>query len=176
MISGGTDSLRTELVTPILSSTSTKVYDFGDDVAAANVVKLCGNFLIAAAIESMSESFTLAERNGVDRNQLKGLLTDTIFDCLIYKGYGQRVAEFDHTPYEDAHFALELGHKDVNLVMDTANTSQVAMPIAAVLHDRYLSAMSKGRQHLDWSAIALNMAEDAGLDVSEKETKCKKPL
>lgn len=161
------------MVTPILSATATKVYDFGDAVTAANVVKICGNFLIAASIESMSEAFTLAQKNGVDRVQLKEMMTETIFDCLIYKGYGQRVADFDHTPYKDAHFALELGHKDVNLVLDTANRSSVPMPFAAVLHDRYLSAMSKKRDALDWSAIALGMAEDAGFDVADKVAKCK---
>jgi hypothetical protein len=36
------------------------------------------------------------------------MLNSTIFDCLIYKGYGQRVSERDHLPYPDAHFALEL--------------------------------------------------------------------
>merc|ERR1712113_561977 len=164
-ISGGTETIRKDVVKPILLNTSTAVYDFGDDVGAANVVKICGNFLIASAIESMSESFTLAQKNGVDRVKFKEIMTETIFDCLIYKGYGQRVSEFDHVPYEDAHFALELGNKDVNLVMDTANKSNVPMPFASMLHDRYLSAMSKKRDKLDWSATALSMAEDAGYDV-----------
>ena len=172
-ISGGTQSIRDNVVKPILSNTSTAVYDFGDDVAAANVVKICGNFLIASAIESMSESFTLAQKNGVDRVAFKEMMTETILNCLIYKGYGQRVSEFDHVPYEDAHFALELGNKDINLVMDTANKSNVPMPFASVLHDRYLTSMSKKREKLDWSAIALSMAEDAGYDVTRHEQRCK---
>jgi|EP01043_Picozoa_sp_COSAG02_P021085 hypothetical protein len=40
------------------------------------------------------------------------MLNSTIFDCLIYKGYGQRVSERDHLPYPDAHFALELVRED----------------------------------------------------------------
>lgn len=36
------------------------------------------------------------------------MLSSTIFDCLIYKGYGQRVSERDHKP---GGFALELGLK-----------------------------------------------------------------
>ena len=54
--------------------------------------QLSGNFLIAAAIESIGESLSLAEKNGVDRQQLMDLFSSTIFDCLIYKGYGNRVA------------------------------------------------------------------------------------
>ena len=85
-------------------------------MGAANVVKLGGNFLIASAIEAMAESLALAEANGVDRVAMMEMLNSTIFDCLIYKGYGQRVSERDHLPYPDAHFALELGLKDVSLV------------------------------------------------------------
>jgi hypothetical protein len=43
------------------------VHDFGEDVGAANVVKLSGNFMLFAAIESMAEAQALAEKNGVDR-------------------------------------------------------------------------------------------------------------
>lgn len=42
------------------------------------------------------------------RAAMMKMLNSTIFDCLIYKGYGQRVSERDHLPYPDAHFALEL--------------------------------------------------------------------
>ena len=73
----------------LLMCTSTGVYEFGPDPGAANVVKLCGNFLIASAIESMAESMALAEKNGVDRVELMHMLSSTIFDCLIYRGYGK---------------------------------------------------------------------------------------
>ena len=48
---------------------------------------------------------------GLRRGKMMQMLNSTIFDCLIYKGYGQRVSERDHLPYPDAHFALELGLK-----------------------------------------------------------------
>ena len=37
------------------------------------------------------------------------------------------------------------------------------MPLASMLHDRFLSAMAKGRDDLDWTAMALGASEDAGL-------------
>ena len=105
----------------------------GEEVGAANVVKLGGNFLIASAIEAMAESLALAEANGVDRVAMMEMLNSTIFDCLIYKGYGQRVSERDHLPYPDAHFALELGLKDVSLVSATAAASSTPMPLCSLL-------------------------------------------
>lgn len=79
--------------TALLEPSNGKVFPFGSDPGAGNVTKLCGNFLIAATIESLAESLALAEANGVDRVAVKDMLTSTIFDCLIYKGYGQRVSE-----------------------------------------------------------------------------------
>jgi len=139
------------------------VVDMGDDVGAANVVKLCGNFLIAASIEAISESAALAEKNGVDREKVMGILSSSIFDCLIYKGYGQRVTQRDHRP---GGFSLALGLKDVSLVSQAARETDTPMPFLSVLLDRYVSAKAKGRGEFDWSAIGLGVAEEAGIDVT----------
>jgi len=171
-----TDETWIQRVLPLLTMTSTLVRTgFGKDAGAANVVKLAGNFLIASAIESMGEALSLAEGCGVDREAVRALLTDTIFDCLIYKGYGQRVGRRDHAPYHMAHFALELGRKDVELVKRTAASVNVAMPVASILSDRFASAVAKGRSDLDWSAIGLASSEDAGVDVSKDIEHCRRP-
>ena len=153
MLSGHEDSMK--IIKPILETTSTGIYDFGTDPSAATVAKLCGNFLIASSIESMAESFVLAEKHGVDRIKLHEMLTSTIFDCLIYKGYGQRVSEYDHFPYENAHFSLDLGVKDINLVKSIAKESNVHMPFLDILQSKFITSQNKDRGHLDWSAIAL---------------------
>merc|ERR1719383_5141 len=144
---------------PLLQKTAKAgVFEFGEDPGAANMVKLCGNFLIAAAIESMAESLALAEKEGVDRVKVMQMLNSTIFDCLIYKGYGQRVSERDHTPHPNAHFALELGLKDVSLVTETAAKAGCPMPIASLLKDRFISAKAHGWEHglvSHWSAVLL---------------------
>mmetsp|Transcript_26745 Transcript_26745/g.49104 ORF Transcript_26745/g.49104 Transcript_26745/m.49104 type:complete len:357 (+) Transcript_26745:64-1134(+) len=153
---------------PLLQNTAFEdgVKVFGEDAGAGNVVKLCGNFLIAAAIESMAESLALAEKQGVDREEVMKFLNTSIFDCLIYRGYGHRVAARDHEPYLDAHFALELGLKDVSLVSETAAKVGCPMPVCSVLKDRFLSAKSAGWEKLDWSAIGMRVSQDAGTDVS----------
>ena len=150
--------------TALLSPSNGRVFTFGPDPGSGNVAKLCGNFLIAAAIESLAESLALAEANGVDRIAVKDMLTSTIFDCLIYKGYGQRVSERDHRP---GGFALSLGLKDVSLVLDTAHRANVPMPFASLLKDQFAQSMAKGREGLDWSAVALNASENSGVDVSD---------
>ncbi len=145
---------------PILQAVSQGLFEFGEDPGAANVVKLAGNFLIAAAMEAMAEAWTLAEKNGIPAAQVSDLFGQTLFACPVYRNYGAAIAGRRFTP---AGFRLALGLKDVNLVLSAAAQSQVPMPAASLLRDRYLTAMARGRQDMDWNAIALGVEEDAGI-------------
>ncbi len=149
-----------ERVRPVLNAIGQGVYDFGEDPGAANIVKLSGNFLIASAMEAMAEALTLAEKNGINRASVADMLGQTLFACPIYQNYGKAIAQ---QRYEPAGFNLSLGLKDIDLVLQTAASTTVPMPLASILHDRFLSALAKGREELDWAAIALSVSEDAGL-------------
>ena len=149
-----------ERVKPVLDQLGQDVFDFGDTAASANVVKLTGNFLIISAIEAMAEAFTLAEKNGVDRNQIAQLFGQTLFACPIYQNYGPMIAQ---QQYEPAGFKLSLGLKDVTLALQTARESQMPMPLASLLHDRLITAVANGKGDLDWTGLALTASEEAGL-------------
>ena len=154
------DSAAKERVKPLLEVLGQKTYDFGDTPGNANVVKLSVNFSIAAAIEAMAEAFTLAEKNGIDRTKVAELFGETLFSCPVYQGYGQAIAKQD---YESGDFKLSLGHKDVTLALQTAQACNVPMPLASLVHNRFLAAMAKERGDLDWAAIALEVSEVAGI-------------
>ncbi|RPJ57234.1 MAG: NAD(P)-dependent oxidoreductase [Acidobacteria bacterium] len=144
----------------ILEAMGQGIFDFGEDPGAANVVKLAGNFLIASAIEAMAEAFTLGEKNGLDRGKMAEMFAATLFACPIYLNYGRLVAE---QGYDKVGFSLPLGLKDMQLLQATAVTSRVPMPFAAIVRDRLVAAMAKGREGLDWTGFALSVSEDAGL-------------
>jgi 3-hydroxyisobutyrate dehydrogenase-like beta-hydroxyacid dehydrogenase len=157
----GPESAR-ERVRPILSVLGQGIFEFGEDPGAANVVKLCGNFLIAAAMESMGEAWTLAEKSGLSRTDVARFFGQTLFACPIYQNYGAAVAERRHGP---EGFRLALGLKDINLVVGAAADAKAPMPVAALVRERLLSGVAKGREDLDWSALALGISEDAGIRV-----------
>ena len=84
---GGEDT-HVQVVMPLLEAlvqSSTSIYRFGPDPGAGAVTKLCGNFMIASAIESCAEAMSLAEKSGLDRTAVMSMLNGTIFDCLIYR-------------------------------------------------------------------------------------------
>jgi 3-hydroxyisobutyrate dehydrogenase-like beta-hydroxyacid dehydrogenase len=144
---------------PLLEAMGQAIHDFGEEPGAANVVKLSGNFLILSAVEAMAEALTFAEKSGIDRQALAGFLGQTIFNCPIYQNYGRILAAQTYAP---AGFKLELGMKDVRLVRDAAESATVPMPLADLLHARLLTSLAKGRGQLDWTAIEMVSAEDAG--------------
>jgi 3-hydroxyisobutyrate dehydrogenase-like beta-hydroxyacid dehydrogenase len=145
---------------PLFDALGPKVLIIGERQSLANVVKLTGNFLIAAVLEALGEALAFARKSGVDAAALLDFLTSTIFNAPVYKTYGQLIVQGKH---DEVGFSLPLGFKDVRLVLQAAEAQTVPMPIASVLHDRFVTAIARGNQDKDWSVIARVAAEDAGL-------------
>jgi 3-hydroxyisobutyrate dehydrogenase-like beta-hydroxyacid dehydrogenase len=145
---------------PLLSALGQGTYDFGVEPDAANLVKLSGNFLIAAAVEAMAEALSFCEKQGVEPGKVHHLLAQTLFACPIYVNYGRAIVENRFSP---AGFSLALGAKDIRLVRDAARAAQVPMPFAGVLEDRFLRSLANGKGGLDWTALAQDQRESAGL-------------
>jgi len=157
--SGG-DAATRERVRPIQEAMGQRVFDFGDDPGAASVIKLAGNFMLGAAIEAMAEAFTLAQKHGVPRRQTYEFITQTFFDCFVYRGYGELIAS-DH--YQPVGAKPSLIRKDFGLVLDAAAEELVSMPLANLVHDRLTATVAKGREDADWAGFAREVSESAGL-------------
>lgn len=145
---------------PLWDAMGQKLLVIGEQASKANVVKLTGNFLIATVLESLGEALAFARKSRVDAAAVLDFLTSTLFNAPVYKTYGALIAEGKH---DNVGFALPLGLKDVRLVLEAADAQRVPMPIASVLHDRFLTALARGYERSDWSVIGQVAAEDAGL-------------
>lgn len=135
-------------------------YEVGDDVTQAHVVKLAGNFMLASAIETMSEAFAFVEGWGLSREQVAELFGSSLFSCPPYQNYGKAIAEHR---YEPAGFAMSLGLKDVELALAASRDKGVPLPVASLIRDRLLASLARGRADLDWSALGRLASDDAGL-------------
>lgn len=149
-------------VMPVLESIGRRVFTVGENPAHANVIKLTGNFIVMMALEAMGEAFTLAERHGIPRQTTYEVLTQSILTDPAYVDFGTRIASHSYDP---VRFKLSLGLKDSGLVLGAANSVNLPMPAADLIHQRYLTAVSKGRENLDWTSIAIGISEDGGLSV-----------
>ena len=144
---------------PLFDAIGKRTFVVSETPKAANLVKLSGNFLLASVIESLGEAMALIGKAGIDRRQYLDILTSTLFDVPVYKTYGGLIADGQ---FEPAGFAAPLGHKDIRLTLAAAEDLRVPLPLASLLHDRFLALLAHGGDKLDWSAIGRLAAKDAG--------------
>jgi 3-hydroxyisobutyrate dehydrogenase-like beta-hydroxyacid dehydrogenase len=147
-------------VQPLFDAIGQRTFVVSHVPKAANLVKLSGNFLIAAVIESLGEAMALVEKGGVDRHEYLEILTSTLFGAPIYKTYGALIAD---RRFEPAGFAAPLGQKDIRFALAAGEELNVPLPLASLLRDRFLTLRAHGGDNLDWAAIGALAAKDAGL-------------
>ncbi|MGD1077978.1 MAG: NAD(P)-dependent oxidoreductase [Candidatus Sulfotelmatobacter sp.] len=138
-----------------------KTFVVDEEAPSANVIKLAGNFLIATVIEGLAEAFALVRKSGLDSNKFLEVLTGSLFAAPIVQNYGGMIAKGQ---FEPVGFKLPLGFKDNRLVLAAAEEAAVPMPMASLIHDRFVTAMAQGLSDGDWSAIARISFRDAGLE------------
>ena len=154
------DKEAIERCRPLLEALGQRVFVVGDKPEMANVVKLSGNFLIASVIESLGEAIALARKYGIDPHQYVDFLTNSLFAAPVYKTYGGLIADEKYRP---AGFKMRLGLKDIKLALAAAEAADAPMPVASMIRDHMLTAISRGMDDADWSATAKLAAENAGL-------------
>jgi 3-hydroxyisobutyrate dehydrogenase-like beta-hydroxyacid dehydrogenase len=151
---------------PLFRAIGQKAFPIGTEPSAANLVKLSGNFLMASAIEALGEAVALIGKAGIDPRTYIEFLTSTVFNLPVYKTYGGLIAQ---GKFEPAAFAAPLGFKDIRLALAAAESLGVSMPLASLLHDRFMRLLAQGGERLDWSAIGGLAAQDAGHRPSSAE-------
>lgn len=91
LIVAGGPRLVVERLRPVLELLGRVEY-VGADAAAANVVKSAGNFLLAAAVESLRDAIALVHEAGVDPREFAGIITQSLFPTPVYQYLGGQLA------------------------------------------------------------------------------------
>jgi 3-hydroxyisobutyrate dehydrogenase-like beta-hydroxyacid dehydrogenase len=149
-----------EKVRPLLDRLGQRLFVIGDNAAAANLFKLAANVLTATTLECMGEVLALLRKGGVDRHLAYDVLTNSLFDSRVHKTYGGKIVEERYSP---PGMAAQLAIKDLRLALAEAERAAVPMPAASLVHDRLVAMVAHGWAELDWAALGLLAAVDAGL-------------
>jgi 3-hydroxyisobutyrate dehydrogenase-like beta-hydroxyacid dehydrogenase len=105
------------------------VFDFGEVVGAATLVKLSGNFISFTAAQALVEVLSLAKKSGIDPVKVVDMFTQTIFPISIYQHFGKQLA-LNPDLFSGSWIAL----KDVGLFEETARQEESLAPLAHLLH------------------------------------------
>lgn len=145
---------------PLFDAVGQRTFVIGARPSQANLVKLGGNFLLAAMIESLGEAIALMRKGGIEAGSFVDVITNTLFNAPAYRTYGGIIA---NERYEPAGFPVAMGLKDVRLALAAADANAVPMPVASVVRDHFIEALAHGHRDSDWGSLARVVARHAGL-------------
>lgn len=145
-----------ERARPVISAYADRIIPMGEDPAAANSMKLVGNFMVASLVELIGQVYVFAEKRGVDPAIITGMFKQFMPATSEY------VDRISTRNFENAGFTLDAGLKDVTLILDAAAEVHAPLPYAGIVRDKCLAAQARGMNQLDWSVITEISRMNAG--------------
>jgi 3-hydroxyisobutyrate dehydrogenase-like beta-hydroxyacid dehydrogenase len=147
-------------ISPVLERLGQRLFLLGDDAGTANLMKVAANVLTALTLQSMGEVLALTRKGGLASQVAFEVLTGSLFDGQVHETYGSKIVEGRYSP---PGMTTPLAVKDLRLALAEAEHLAVPMPAACLVHDRLVATIARGWVELDWSALGLLAASDAGL-------------
>ena len=145
---------------PVLEPLAETLHHMGAKGNGARM-KLVGNLLVAAQLQSLGDALTLARKSGLDLDAVLGVLDVADFRTPIYAGVGRRVLEGDYSP----DFALKLLAKDLHLIAGQAQEVGVELPTLATTTELAEAGVAQGFGDENASAVIKVQAERAEVDL-----------
>ena len=146
---------------PLIDGLGQQMFVAGSDPAVANLIKLLGNMMTATTLEMLGEVVALFRKRGLDPKPFIEIMTNTMFGGRVHRIYGDKIVRQSYA----AGFVMPLALKDVRLALAEAENSGVPMPSVQVVRDRLTAGIARGYADLDWTALGLIAAQEAGLHV-----------
>jgi 3-hydroxyisobutyrate dehydrogenase-like beta-hydroxyacid dehydrogenase len=144
---------------PLFHVLGQQAFIVGTDPAHANLIKLLGNMMVATTLEMLGETVALIRKRGLDPKLFVEILVATMFGGRAHKLYGAKIVAETYAP----GFPLPLALKDVRLALAEAENAAVPMPSVGIVRDRLITGIARGHADLDWTALGLIAAEEAGI-------------
>ncbi|MFC4669948.1 NAD(P)-dependent oxidoreductase [Seohaeicola nanhaiensis] len=143
-------------VKPAMEALGTTIYHCGD-CGTGTRTKIVNNFLAVSLCQLNAEALTLAQGLGLDlENTLDVLHGTTATNGQLKVNWASKCLIGDTKP----GFTIDLAHKDLTLVVESANAARVPMPMAAAAREAFSQARARGFGATDFSGM-LDAACDA---------------
>lgn len=146
-------------IIPLLKTFATDVIALGDNIKAANIMKICLNYSLATALELISELYTFAEKSGLDSEVIKiGL--HQIYGHPAFKLYIDKIHDRN---FDEVNFDIKGGNKDITVFQEAFARVGVVPELGNIIKSRFISALSHGMENKDWSGIYEIVRAQSGL-------------
>lgn len=138
-----------ERARPVLEAVSRRIDLYGPTGSGA-LVKLINNLMGGVQAVVLAEGLALAERAGLDMEQVLSLVINGAPGSPIVKGKAARMVGRD---YADTQFALKWMHKDATYALQAADELGSPMPTLAVAREVYRLARNLGFGDADFASV-----------------------
>ncbi len=146
-------------VKPLLEAMGSTIHHCGGPGSGTRT-KLINNFLAIVACQLNAEALTLSERFGLDlATTLEVIHGTTATNGQLKINYATKVLTGDTEP----GFAIDLAHKDLTLILESANAAQIPLPICAAARESLSLARAADFGGRDFSALLDHWCARAGV-------------
>ena len=152
---GGRETAVTR-VRPLLEAISRGMTIVSDEPWRAHALKIGGNFLITAMIESVSEALVFAEAQGIDPALFLETVNTALFRSPFYEAYGKVMLN----PPEVVGATISLGKKDMELFREAGWEAGLLTPLADRFASDLTAAGEAGLKDHDWAAGLYQLAKN----------------
>jgi len=125
--------------------------------------KLTQNLILSNLLQAFNEGMVLATKAGLD--------PELMLEILNHSAARSRLIEFK-APYVfrrdfSTNFSTRWMHKDIGLMLESAEALQVPLPLTAVTQQMFRAAIAKGYADEDMSSSIKVLEEIAGVEVKK---------
>jgi 4-hydroxybutyrate dehydrogenase/sulfolactaldehyde 3-reductase len=156
-------------VKPLLQAMGTTIHHCGK-VGHGIRTKLVNNYLSVVSCQMNAEVLTLSNAYGLDLETTLDVIHGTsATNGQLKLNFATKVLVDDTEP----GFSVDLAHKDLTLIVNSANANKVSLPIAAAARESLSLARSTPYHAKDFSALLDFWCERAGLKKVRFKTQSK---
>jgi 3-hydroxyisobutyrate dehydrogenase len=160
LLAGGNAELF-DAAQPIFDAIARQYFHLGPS-GAGTTMKLVVNTLLGVGMQAIAEAVVLGEDAGLNRKLLLDVLSKTAVVAPAHVGKLARIERNDYSP----QFPLSLMNKDFQLILKTAATDNVSMPVTQAAFRVNAVELARGEDP-DFSAVVRKMEEAARASVMQ---------
>jgi 2-hydroxy-3-oxopropionate reductase len=155
MVGGAAEDVEAaRSVLDVLGSTVVHVGPSG----SGQLVKAANQLIVAGTIELVAEALTFLSAYGVDLDPAVEVLAGGLAGNRILDRKAAGMIRHELQP----GFRIDLHHKDLGIVLDSAREAGVVIPVGALVAQLMASARAQGHGDLDHSALILGVEQLSG--------------
>ena len=160
----GGDRQVFERVRPYLEAMGKRFYYCGGPGMGLHA-KLSQNLILSNLLQGFNEGMVLAAKAGVDADLMLDILNNSAAKSGLVSAKAPMVLRRAFDPV----FSVKWMHKDIGLMLDSANELHVPLPLTALTHQMFQASIAKGHGDEDICATIKVLEELAGVEVKGGE-------